>query len=376
MIEAHFGESSPFSLGVEEEVMILEAETFTPVAAVQTLVEESERLELPGRLKPELHASVVELNTEICATAEEALAALAELRGAASAIAARHGLVLAAAGSHPFARAETLEIADDPRYREFVDYAGLTARRQGVSGLHVHVGMPEPDSCLRALEGVLPWLPVVLALSANSPYLNGTETDMLSIRAEVLALLPRAAAPPPFDSYDEWESFVDRLVASGLMRDYTAIWWDVRPHPRFGTLEIRMPDQPTALGVSGAFVALLQALCATVLGRPQRRPDASERGVYQQNRWAAARFGPHGKLIHPDRDGAVRAADLAAELLELVSESARDLGSSALLEPLDPERCEAERQLEVGRARGLAAVCEDLATRSIASSPWPLRPST
>ena len=160
-------------------------------------------------------------------------------------LAEERGLRLAAAGSHPTSRPEDEEIADEARYAEFVDYAGVSARRQGVSGLHVHVGMPSAEACFHALEGVLPWLPVVLALSANSPYLAGQETGMQSNRAEVLAQLPRSGAPPAFASYEDWEAFVDAFARLGIGADYTRFWWDIRPHPTFGTLEVRMPDQPT-----------------------------------------------------------------------------------------------------------------------------------
>jgi carboxylate-amine ligase len=367
VIENRFGESAPFSLGVEEELMILDAETYAPVPAVRTIVAESEGLDLPGRLKTELHASIVELNTDVCSTTAEALHAIRTLRAAAASLAERRGLRVAAAGSHPFARPEELEIVTEPRYQEFVDYAGITARRQGVSGLHVHVGMSDAETAMAALEGVLPWLPVVLALSANSPYLAGAEYGMLSARAEVLSLLPRRGAPPVFDGYAGWERLVERLVASGLVRDYTAIWWDVRPHPRFGTLEIRMPDQPTAVDLSGAFIALLQALCATVARNPPAPRNAAERGVYDQNRWAAARFGPHGKLIPPDRDEAVSVPELAGELLRLTEPAARELGVTGMLAGLDGAACEADRQLELGREQGLRAVCADLVERSLAS---------
>ena len=160
----------------------------------------------------------------------------------------------------------------DKRYRQFVEYAGISARRQGVCGLHVHIGMPGAEECMRALEGVLPWLPLVLALSANSPYLVGEETGLASARAEVLAQLPRAAAPPVFASYANWEAFVERYVRLGLADGYTRFWWDARPHPKFGTLEIRAPDQPTAVELSGAFTALLQALCKTSVEGPPPAP--------------------------------------------------------------------------------------------------------
>jgi carboxylate-amine ligase len=227
--------------------------------------------------------------------------------------------------------------------------------------------MPTADACFDVLEGVLPWLPVVLALSANSPYLAGRETGMLSVRAEVLGLLPRHGAPPAFGSYAGWEAFVERLRASGvpLAADYTSYWWDIRPHPRFGTLEIRMPDQPTSVALTGAFVALLQALCKTVFeGEPAPR---AERGDYQQNRWAAARFGPQAVLLHPDGRHAVAAAELAHELLDLLAPAVTELGSGDLLAALDPSSCEAELQLDVGRADGLRAVVADLTERTLRS---------
>ena len=161
---------------------------------------------------------------------------------------------------------------------------------------------------------------------------------------------------------------MERLVATGLVRDYTAIWWDVRPHPRFGTLEIRIPDQPTSLELSAAFVALLQALCAAVLEAPPREPTGTSRGVYDQNRWAASRFGPRALLVHPDGGRAVRVPELLDELRELVEPAARELGTRRYLDALDGARCEADRQREIGRAGGLRAVCADLVDRSLASA--------
>jgi len=233
-----------------------------------------------------------------------------------------------------------------------------------VSGLHVHVGMTSAHSCFATLEAVLPWLPVVLALSANSPYLSGRESGHLSVRAQVLAELPRSGAPPPFGSYEEWEVFVERYVELGLADGYTRFWWDIRPHPSFGTLEIRMPDQPTSLERTIAFAALLQALCVALADRPARG-GAAARGDYAQNRWAALHDGPRAKLVHPYRRELVAAAGLAEELLKLVGEPARELGTLELLTPLETGSCEADRQLEVGRERGLEAVCADLVERTV-----------
>lgn len=346
--------------------MILDAGTLELAPGVEALVAAAEGRSLPGVLKMELLASMVELATDVCAGPLEALAALRELRAAADEGAKANGLRLAAAGTHPFSLPQAQDIAPDPRYREFVEYAGVSARRQAVCGLHIHVGMPGPEECMHALEGVLPWLPLVLALSANSPFLAGEETGLASARAEVLALLPRAAAPPVFDSYADWEAFVERFVRIGLADGYTRFWWDIRPHPRFGTLEIRSPDQPTAVHLTAAYAALLQALCVTVL---QSEPPApANRGDYAQNRWAALRFGPRAELIHPSGERLVSVQELTHELLAIVEPAVRELGTAELLSRLDPRSCEGDRQLEVGRERGLEAVAADVSTRTVRSA--------
>ena len=351
MIEQHFGR--PLTVGIEEELWILDGETLELAPGVEKLIAGAERRTLPGILKTELHASVVELTNEVADSPDEAVDRIAVLRKAAAEIAHANGLVLAAAGSHPISRPDRQEIAADERYHEFVKYAGPSARRQGVSGLHVHVGMPSADDCFRVMETILPWLPLVLAVSANSPYLAGEDTGMLSVRAEVLGFLPRAGAPPAVRSYAEWEAFIERMVATGLARTYTSFWWDVRLHPEFGTLEIRAPDQPTSLERTRAFARLLHDLCAWALDAPARAYEPSERAVYQQNRWAASRFGPHGKLIHPDRAEALTVPELLGEL---------PVDAAGF----DGQSCEADRQLEVGRTNGLRAVCADLVARSVA----------
>jgi glutamate---cysteine ligase / carboxylate-amine ligase len=348
VIEQHFGRT--LTVGVEEEVWILDGETLELAPAVESLVAATDGRGLPGLLKTELHASVVELATDVTESADDAVARLAELRAVATAAAASLGLRIAASGSYPTAVPAEQAIASPQRYQEFVAYAGPSARRQGVSGLHVHIGMPDADTCFRVMETILPWLPVVLALSANSPYLEGRDTGMLSIRAEILGILPRHGAPPAMRSYEAWEGFVERMVATGLAGDYTNFWWDVRPHPRFGTLEIRAPDQPTALERTAAFVHLLHDLCAWALEAPARPFDPAERGVYDQNRWAASRFGPHGRLIHPDRDEALAVEDLLGELPVATS--------------LPGDWCEGDRQLEIGRTNGLQAVCAALVETS------------
>ena len=334
--------------------MILDAKTLEQRPEVDAIVASVD--DVDGEVKQELFASVVELTSGVCETPTQTIEKLRALRQAASRAAAVHGLVLAGAGSHPLSDPTTQTIASNPRYAEFVGYAGISAKRQGVSGLHVHVGMPDAASCLRTLERVLPWLPVVLALSANSPYFDGRESGMMSIRAEILGILPRHGAPPAFETFADWERFVERFVAAGLVPGYSALHWDIRPHPTYGTLEIRAADQPTSLEHTGKLLSLLYGLCIWAVDQPALAPDAGRRGVYEQNRWAAARFGPRATLLHPEREGTSAVPALYAELVERIG----------VVPGFDAETCEGDRQLSVGRAEGLQAVCADLAARSVA----------
>lgn len=329
--------------------MILDAETHAQKPASHELIPMVELSR--GQVKTELFQSVIELNTDICASPADAALVLRGLRRSTIDAAARLGYVIAGAGSHPFDIASEQPIADHPHYTKFVEYAGPTARRQGVSGLHVHVGMPDADSCLRVLELVLPWLPLVLGLSANSPWFERERTGMMSTRAEILGLLPRRGAPPHFESWSDWEELVDTFVRSGVAVGYMALHWDVRPHPLFGTLEIRAPDQPTSLIRTVRFVELLHALCRWALDEAPRRPLS--RAIYEQNRWAAARYGPRAQLIHPVDARAVAVPDLYRELVDLIAYDPE----------LDPRTCEGDRQLEFEQPEEATA---DLVERSVA----------
>jgi glutamate---cysteine ligase / carboxylate-amine ligase len=302
----NFGRS--LTLGVEEELMLLEPETLALAPGVERLLPEE-------GLKTELFSCLVETNTPICETAFEAREELVRLRRLVVERAARENLVVAAAGSHPFSVPEEQRIVDEPRYLEMVEELGPIAKAQLVCGLHVHVGMESFDACIRTLAGIRPWLGDLLRLSANSPYLAGEETGALSSRLQTLRRLPRGGPPPPLATPVDWEAAV---AASGV--DYTRIWWDARPHPRFGTLEIRIADQATSVDRATALVALVQALCAA-----------------------------------PPEPG--------AHLVDAVEPPARELGTGELVEALR-EPPEALRQLEVGRAEGLEAVAADLVRRS------------
>jgi carboxylate-amine ligase len=336
-----FGERPPFTLGVEEELFVVDAATLAPAPAPEGMLDGT-------RLKPELFRAIVELNTGVCETVAEVEAQLAALRAEARVRAAGAGLAVAACGTWPTAVAAEQEVTPDPGFLAFVEYAGSSARRQFCCGLHVHVGVASPEACLEALEHVLPWLPVLLAVSANSPWLEGRETGLASTRAELLGLLPRTGAPPVFASYGEWERFAERLVALGLADSYRRIWWDVRPHPGYGTLEVRIPDQPASLDASAAFTALVQALV-----RSARPGPPADRGVYSENRWAALRFGPQALLVHPDEERLVPARELLAELADRLGVPAGPLA----------ELDQAADQLRLGRDGGLRALCESLVER-------------
>jgi glutamate---cysteine ligase / carboxylate-amine ligase len=303
-----FGRS--LTLGVEEELMLLDPETMALAPGVERLLPQE-------GLKTELFSCLVETNTPVCADAFEARDELVRLRRLAAERAAGEGLALAAAGSHPFSVPEEQRIVQEPRYLKMVDELGAVAKAQLVCGLHVHVGMESFDACLRALDRVRPWLELLLALSANSPYLAGEETGALSSRLATLRRLPRGGPPPPLATEADWQA---EVATAGV--DYTRIWWDARPHPRLGTLEVRIADQPTSVDRAVALVALIQALCAA--------PPAP-----------------------------------ASDLLDAIEPAARELGTWELVEPLR-EPVEALRQLETGRRDGLEAVAAELVRRSTA----------
>jgi len=336
VVPHRFGESSPFSVGIEEELFVLDAETLEPASVPEGVLDGE-------RFKPELLTTMLELNTPVCADVGRAVEELASLRLEARRRLREHGLELAAAGTWPTAVLGEQPVSPLEPLRRFADYAGPSALRQHCAGLHVHVGVASPEECMGRLEAVLPWLPAVLALSANSPYVGGEETGLASTRAELLSLLPRAGAPPAFTGYEDWARFAELLVELGLADDLMRLWWDVRPHPRLGTLEIRMPDQPTRLAATAAFAELCHGL--VVGADPAAAP--ADRGVYAQNRWAAARFGAQAGLIHP------RAGELRGPL-ELLAELG--LAGIAGLDGLD----QAREQLEAGRSEGLPALRERL----------------
>lgn len=347
MIPRAFGRSPRWSLGIEEELFVLDARTLAPAPFPAESFDGE-------RLKPELMTTLVEVTTGVCSSAQQAAEQLGQLRARARSAAEAAGCTTAASGTWPLARPQEQPITPVAGYLAFADYAGPSARRQHCAGLHVHIGVGSAQECLARLEAVLPWLPLLLAVSANSPYVAFAETGLASSRAETLALLPRSGSPPAFADYEAWELFAERLVALGLADSWRRIWWDIRPHPEHGTLELRMPDQPTRVEASVAFAALFQALVAAA-----EPGEPADRGLYQQNRWAALRFGAQAELVHPDATRLVSVPDLLSELLERIAPTASALGTLDLLGPLQ-RLAQADEQLALGREQGLDALCRRL----------------
>ena len=322
---------------------MLDAETLDPAPFP---AEEFE----PPRIKQELFASVLEVNTGICGSVVEAVDELAVLRADAKGRAAGAGLALAAAGTWPRAVPEEQAITEDEGYRRFVEFAGSIRTAPVLLGPACPHRRREPGGLHGRARGGPSWLPLVLALSANSPFLAGRESGLASTRAEILAFLPRAGAPPVFSSYEEWESFAERLVALGLADEVTRIWWDIRPHPRYGTLEVRMPDQPTRLEATADLAELVHALVRTAAAvglRPTAAPTPKTAGrrsgsgalrsssTPTENGWRASRLARRadgapwgagrrsgsrarpGRRAAPPREGGGRARPCAERLVAL-----------------------------------------------------------
>jgi carboxylate-amine ligase len=268
-----FGSAASGSLGVEEELFLVDAETLEPAPIAAEVVPEPDL-----RVKHELFASVVEITTPVCADAWEVLYELRRLRSEVAARAAEHGALILAAGTHPTAQGAEEPVNDEPLFRKIAAQLGPALPRQFVCGLHVHVAVPDEETCLRALEGVLPSLPDLLSLSANSPFVDGADSGLRSARAEALAELPNGGAPPVFRTWADWEARTARL-------DYRRLHWDIRPHPDYGTLEVRIADQQTDVRRSAALAGLVQQL---VLSAADAAVAPYDRDLYAERRARAA----------------------------------------------------------------------------------------
>jgi carboxylate-amine ligase len=324
-MDVNFGRRREFSVGVEEEFQLLDAESYELVSRYGEVAEAAGD---DGRIKPELLQSTVEAATKVAATVGEAITDAAGLRRRLRDAAVRNNALIAAAGTHPFSRYEHQEVTPEPRYEQLMETLQWVAERELIFGLHVHVGLDSAQKAIAVANTLRTWLPELLALSANSPYWQGRDTGLASTRTKVFETMPRSGLPPAFSSFEEFELLVDRGVRTRCFPDYTFIWWDLRPHPQLGTIEVRVCDAQTRLESIGAIVALVQGLVSALAERYDRGRQLPTQPVtlVGENKWRAARYGLDANLIWLERDEERAARAALAELLELAEPSARRLG--------------------------------------------------
>ncbi len=319
-----------YTVGIEEELMILDPDTYALVNAIDDLVEDSP----DGDIKPELMESVLEISTNPCADLREAGVALRALRRQVRDTADKRGLVIGSAGTHPLARWEDQRITAAPRYRDLVSELRFVARQEIIFGLHVHVGVDDPDKAIHVANGMRVHVPILLALSANSPYWRGDDTGLASVRMPIFRQFPRVGIPPYYADWDDYQRRIGFMVDTGVMEDYTWLWYDVRPHPNFGTVEIRAMDAQTHVEHTLALAALIQAmvkeLCEHFEAGKQLTDFPYE--MLDENKWLASRHGLDGELVDlPDRTR-VATKELAVRLRDRLREHAQDLGAADDLE--------------------------------------------
>jgi glutamate---cysteine ligase / carboxylate-amine ligase len=374
VLDHRFGAGPPLTVGVEEEYMLLDPSTLELVSGVEPLLEEAAASEYHDRLKPELMQCVLESGTVPCDTIADVSADLRRIRAWISERAEAHGMRLGASATHPFSLFERQKITARDRYRALVEMLQYIARRELVFGMHVHVAVPSPEACLAVMEGVLIELPVLLALSTNSPFWRGEATGLQSTRSQIFASFPRSGLPPRFESYQDYADAVGFMEATGAIADYTHLWWDVRPHPRFGTLEIRVMDVQTRVEDTVALAAYVQCLVKHLLDQLESgRPVLSyHRMLLSENKWLAARYGLEAPLMDLAAGRRVKlpARTLARRRLRELKPIARELGCQdalARIEWILDNGTGADRQLQVWNAnRDLVEVADEIATASAA----------
>jgi glutamate---cysteine ligase / carboxylate-amine ligase len=322
---AHWQATEPFTLGIEEEVMLLEPRSWGLAQAIEEVLPR-----LPPRIAsqvtPETHAGAAELATGVHATVAGACTELASLRRAMRDTCAECGLAVASAGTHPFAVWREMSVSSGARYEAIYGSVRELARREPTFALHVHVGVPEPEGAIRAVNRMRAHLPLLLALSANSPFWQGRDTGLASARTPLFQAFPRVGIPRAFADYDDYVRAVDLLIRLDAIAEPTFLWWDVRPQPRFGTIEVRIMDAQVTLRATAALAAFVQCLVALELadGVADERCAAPE--VLVENRFLAARDGVEASLICPVREARIPVRDLVGELLAACAPHARDLG--------------------------------------------------
>lgn len=317
-----------YTLGIEEEFQIVDAASGELRSHVSEILEEG-RMLLGEQIKPEMIQSMVEVGTGICCNIQEARKDITHLRAGISSLARKHGLAVVAASTHPFSHWKDQTIFDNERYEVIVEENQMLARSLLIFGLHVHVGLADPERVIHIMNAARYFLPHVLALSTSSPFWLGMNTGLKSYRSKIFEKFPRSGMPDHFASHGAFQSYVELLVKTGCIENGKKIYWDVRPHPFFPTLEFRICDVPTRIDDTIAIAALFQAIVAKL----DRLIDKNlgfrlyRRMLMQENKWRAVRYGLNGKLIDFGKQKEVPVRDLILELLDFVDDVLDDLDS-------------------------------------------------
>lgn len=316
-----------FTLGIEEEFQIVDPETRELRSHIEQMLEVG-KIVLRERVKPEMHQSVVEVGTNVCKDIQEARREVTKLRQDIAGIARKGGMRIASAGTHPFSHWMDQEITDHPRYRELISDMQQVARANLIFGMHVHVGIPDKEIATQLMNSSRYFLPHIFALSTNSPFWLGRDTGFKSYRIKIFERFPRTGIPDHFDSYGEFERYVNLLIKTHTIDNAKKIWWDVRIHPNFDTLEFRICDAPMRVDETIALAALIQALVAKLYKLRKANLDFRlyRRMLISENRHRAARHGISGKLIDFGKQTEVDTTALIHELLEFVDDVVDELG--------------------------------------------------
>ena len=345
-----------FTLGVEEEFQIVDPATWELRSHVSQLLEAGSR-SLGDQMKREMHQSIVEVGTTICGDVHELRHELLRIRSELCAAADRAGLAIAAAGTHPFSSWIDQVISPGERYEHIVEELQQLARSLLIFGLHVHVAVPDRNVAIDLMNAARYFLPHLLALSTSSPFWMGRDTGLKSYRTTIFRRFPRTGVPDHFGSWSEYENYVKLLVDLHCIDDGKKIWWDIRPHPTFGTLEIRVCDVPTRVEDTIALAALMQAIVVKLYKLYTRNMGFRlyRRALIDENKWRAARWGLDGNLIDFGKKAEMPMRVLALELLDFVDDVVDDLGSRPFVEHVHTilrDGTSADRQLAVFRETG------------------------
>jgi glutamate---cysteine ligase / carboxylate-amine ligase len=369
VLDHAFGQSDPYTLGVEEEYMLLDGETFDLVQHIDTVLAAVAGHELEPVINPELMQSVLEIATPVCHTPTEVADQLRRIRAYVIDVAREQGMRVGSAGTHPFSLFERQRITAKDRYRALVDQMQYVARRELIFGMHIHVAVDDAEKAIQVVNGLLPQLGPLLALSASSPFWRGEPTGLRSSRQMVFAAFPRSGPPPRFKDYKEYAEVVGQLEKTGCIPDYTHIWWDIRLHPRLGTIEIRICDAVTRLENVVALVAYCQALVKLLAERFERDEEipSYHRILTTENKWLAGRYGLEAPLMDlaTGRRNRIPITQLIRRTLKEIEPHARELGSERELEGIEEilrNGNGADRQLRVFNAnRDIVEVVSEIA---------------